>query len=954
MNKLSTYLHVKVHRQERTRQSRSRTQTANLTGWGLAVILLTAGVVAFAALEVAFTRLTANLPSVETLPALLDPVSGSLLIPTRVYDRTGQTMLGELSLPGIQRRFLHLEADYGEAFSADLINATVAAIDPSFWTNPGYVLTGLNNPDSHPTLAQKLVYQLFFSDEPATFNRAVRERILAGQITARYGRKQVLEWYLNSVYYGRQAYGAEAAARLYFNKSASQLNLAEATLLAAVSSSPALNPLDAPTAAKTLQVETLRRMSSSGMIAEKDVLAALQTPLTFATAPIDTRLNQALVTLTAGQAARSIGEQRLERGGYKLITTVDTDLQTQFECVLSLQVSRLTTAADDSLVETACDASRLLPDIPGNLQYPSGSISAGAVAIDPSTGEVLAYSATGPAASNSHLPGSAVTPFIYLAGYTSGITPGTLYWDIPSRMPSQMADLPSPDRKYHGPQRQRLALVNDYMGHAAQIESQTGIDKLKQIYRLFGIDTGTTDSTALLRLPWLGGSVSLLDMSQAYGILANGGIAAGQSADSEVTPAANILLTVQDSSGKILLDHSKPAARTIVSPQLAYLLTDMLADDSARQPLESSAGNMDTGLSAAVKVSQTAYGKDSWTIGYTPNRLVGVWAGLDAQLAPSEMISPRVGAGIWSALLQTANSRVTAENWTKPDGVATVTVCDPSGDLPTSDCPTTVHENFLDGTQPVTQDHLYRSVQVNRETGRLATVFTLPEVIESREYFTIPSDAAEWAKQQGYEFPPDSYDVVQKPAVLPAVHFTTPEMFMPVKGIVDLVGTASARDFSYYRIQAGQGLNPQEWIQVGSSGSSPVVEGTLASWDTTGLNGLYALQLQVVNASRQVTTAVIQVTVDNQPPAASVIYPAGQTELSAGSGDVTLMTSVSDNYGVDRVEFYLDGNLLTTTDVAPYIGLWKPTAGTHTLQVWAYDPAGNVGKSAEVGFTVKP
>lgn len=954
MNKLTAYLHIQILKRARTRQPQNLRQAAGHIGWGLAVLFCLACAFGFAGLWGFYFQLSSSLPSVDSLPALLDPVSGSLLVPTRFYDRTGQLVLGEISLPGIQRHFLHLESAYGESFSPDLINATVAVVDPSFWSNPGYTLTELDHPDEHPTLTQQLVYSLFFSQTPPSLDRALKERLFAAQITSRFGKKQILEWYLNSVYYGHRAYGADAAARLYFAKPASQINLAESTLLAAVSTAPALNPLDAPAAAKTLQVETLRRMSASGMIAEKDVLNALQTQLSFSTLHSQTQPNQALVDLAASQTEDLIGTQQLERGGYKVITTADADLQAQTDCTIKTQINRLssrTTEGDNSI---ACSASRSLPAVPADIQYPSGSLSASAIITDPSTGQVLAYSATDPNSPTNHPPGTIITPFIYLAGYSTGITPGILYWDIPARMPAVVADLPSPDRKFHGPQRQRVALVNDYLGHTAQIENQVGMDRLQQIYHQFGIDPGAEDTSAAFRLPWLGGGVSLLEISTAYDILANQGTDAGQISSlaqtSTTAPTASVILKVQDISGKTVLDRSTPVTLKVVNPQLAFLLTDMLADATTRQPVETLAGSLDTGRNAAVKIGQTAYGKDSWVVGYTPQRLTAVWVGLSAQMAPASVLSPRAPSGIWSALFNYSGQEISGAGWEMPDGIRSVVVCDPSGDLPSRDCPTTVHENFIAGTEPTTQDHLYQVFQVNQETGRLATVFTQPEAIENRTYLAVPADAMEWARQAGINVPPVAYDVIQKPPIYPDVHFSTPAMFASIHGVVPIIGTADGTNFSYYRLQVGQGINPSAWTQIGETGTARINDGTLTSWDTTGLTGLYALQLQVVNSDQQVTTATIQVTVDNTPPSVEIIYPAALEQIQ-GDQPITLMASVKDDFGIAKVEYYLDGKLFAAVETSPYIAVWTPTSGQHDLQVWAYDSSGNITRSKAITFS---
>jgi hypothetical protein len=188
-------------------------------------------------------------------------------------------------------------------------------------------------------------------------------------------------------------------------------------------------------------------------------------------------------------------------------------------------------------------------------------------------------------------------------------------------------------------------------------------------------------------------------------------------------------------------------------------------------------------------------------------------------------------------------------------------VCDPSGLLPTADCPNIVSEVFLQGSEPTRPDTLFRTYQVNRETGALATVFTPPQFIEERVYMIVPPEAEAWALAAGVPVPPDSYDAIQPPVMDPEVNIRAPALFAEVGGVVQIIGSAAGEGFDHYRIQVGRGLNPQEWIQVGEDHSLPVVDGVLAEWDTRGLEGLYAVQLVVVRADQRLETAVTQVTV---------------------------------------------------------------------------------------------
>ncbi len=197
--------------------------------------------------------------------------------------------------------------------------------------------------------------------------RSFRERLLALQLTARYGKPQVLTWYLNSANYGRLAFGAEAAARVYFGKPASELTLAESAILAATAEAPALNPLDAPGVARVRGQQVLDNMWAQGWISEEQWKQASQSEISFQPAQAaGSNLAPAFTRLALDQAAEKFDLARLERGGFRVITTLDYDLQIQAACAAEAQIARLKNQPEP--VETAngepCQASLLLPTLP--------------------------------------------------------------------------------------------------------------------------------------------------------------------------------------------------------------------------------------------------------------------------------------------------------------------------------------------------------------------------------------------------------------------------------------------------------------------------------------------------------------------------------------------------------------------------------------------------------------
>ena len=232
---------VQRRRAHRADERRARAMRLQMGGIGIGIIISFLLVLLILLTALAYANLTSNLPNVALLPVLLNPPDGLLLQPTRIYDRTGQHLLTSFA-PGnasdSPRRYLPLNPQNPQHLPDFLAQATVAIAQPDFWTSPGYTLNDWQDPNLHPTIAQKLVSDLLLYNEPPTIQRAIRERILAAQVTAEYGRSQILEWYLNSADYGHYAFGVDAAAQLYFGTSAFALTSPEAAVLAALSSSP--------------------------------------------------------------------------------------------------------------------------------------------------------------------------------------------------------------------------------------------------------------------------------------------------------------------------------------------------------------------------------------------------------------------------------------------------------------------------------------------------------------------------------------------------------------------------------------------------------------------------------------------------------------------------------------------------------------------------------------------
>jgi len=825
------------------KQHKEETRTRNtILSAGMILSLLIAALIIASAF--AYVNLTRNLPSVETLPNLLNPPDGLLLQPTRITDRTGENVIYTFAPDDAPRRYIPLGDNNPQYLPRSLADAVIARSDPNFWKHAGYSLTGLSDPELHPTLAQRLVFDLLLFNERPSLQRALRERILAAQITAEFGRTQILEWYINSAHFGRYAFGAEAAAQLYFGKSAAQLTTAESAILAGVSDSPSLNPYDAPQTALERGKETIRMMSTQGLLSTQGADNALgESPFFQTPPPASPQVAPAFVNLLLAQLDTQFPRDRIERGGLTIISTLDYDVQKGASCVTAFYAARLA-GLPDPLIE--CDSLRFLSALPPTIQVPDSSASA--VITDPNTGQILAvvgetFQAQETPLIGAHNPGSALDAFVYLTGFTRGLSPASLIWDIPGKTSVQNFD-----NKYHGPIRLRVALANDYPAPAAQVSVQMGAENVTKIASSFGISRDE--------------QLTLLRAAGAYGVFAQNGVYFGQDLDNDAfTPVT--LLRVEGDDGSVWLDWSTPQAKPVVTPGLAYLVNDSLSDESARVGWLRESNMLDIGIPSAVKLGQTEDALDTWAIGYSPSRVVSAWTGTREAPTDEEVtmnLSPRAPAVLWNALMQIASLNVTPEDWSLPADVSVINVCDPSGMLPTPECPNIVNEVFLNGNEPLQADNMYRKFSINRETNLLATVFTLPQLIEDRVYLVVPPDARSWAEGTGLEIPPDAYDVIQAPPVNSDVNIISPELFGEVSGDVTITGPAAGTDFVSYRILVGQGLNPQEWIQI-AEGTEAVANGPLAKWDTSDISGLYAVQLQVVRSDQRVDSAIIQVTV---------------------------------------------------------------------------------------------
>lgn len=953
MRQLDLYLLLK--KRKRVRQSRQLRVDRTLGRLARAVVaslsILMVGSILFAAIS--FARFSRDLPSIEILPVLMNRENGELLQPTRVLDRSGEITLFTYRDEEIERKFLTIDPMAGEFISPQLVRAVTATFDPAFWTGPGYQLKEWRNPEPR-TIAERVVSDLVLWDEKPSTARAFRMRLLAGQIVTTYSRTSLIEWYLNSAWFGRYAYGAESAAQLYLGKSASELTLAEAALLTAVLRSPALNPLDAPDTALESQKDLLKEMLSSGAINQQEYDLAIKEVITLREVKErrDT-IAEGFIRQLEKQLEPAMGIHRLQRGGLVVTTTLDADLQDQLVCtattqLMRVQYSNLSGVAPEGV---ECQADLLLPTQSFSGVSGDGLAAAGLV-MSPESGEVLAYleplTLTGDRLNDSgYQPGSLLTPIVAFSAFSRGYSPASLAWDIPSITPGSTPDM----TEYRGPVNLRKALANDYLNPITRLLSEIGPGNVWRsgvAVGLKSLETAPDDGTIL----HAGADTTLLQLGTVYSTFANSGVRSGILNPVTGAIEPQIVMKIVSTTDRVIFEQESSQRSTIMEATLAYLVNHVLSDESARWSSLGYPNELEIGSPVAAKTGSANDDRQVWTLGYDPDRLVLIWMG--SRGSAGTPLDVRMPAGIWHALFKYANRGSRFNGWDVPPGITEMQVCSPSGMLPTENCPEVATDVFLYGNEPVMPDTLYTRLKVNRETGALATVFTPADLVEERVFLNVPPEARQWAEEAGLELVPQGYDAIQTVGSDPQVNISQPALFSAVSGRVNIRGTAANDDFRSYQVQVGEGINPDTWLQVGTTSTREVEDGLLAVWDTGYLNGLYAIRLSVVDQDNRIKTAVTQVTVDNTAPQVNITYPLAGTQVEPVRGGVTLSAAVEDVVGISKVEWWIDGEKVLTQTAPPFVYQLRATGGKHAAYLKAWDTAGNQVTMDEITFQIKP
>ena len=666
---------------------------------------------------IALGNIVAVLVVVWLLP-LPSAITSEQVTTTRILDRNGALLYA------VQNGGLTDELPF-ERIPKTIVDALIATEDRTFFSNPGVSLRGLARAFWHDLQALQFIEggstitQQFVRTKLQPKRRTVlykfREMWLALKVNARMTKKEVLEQFLSSAYFGQQAYGIQAASMTYFDKDVSRLSLSESAMLIGLLNAPtSLNPFKNLQGARERRDLVLNAMLVTQKISQDEYESAIDEPLALTQARVDIKAPHFVMWL------RSNRSKLFERDN-DVKTTLDLDLQTETEDVIRYQLEKL---KDKNVT------------------------SASAVILDAKTGDILTMVGSADYFDAEHdgqvnvalaprQPGSATKPFVYALALEQGMTAATTVADVEARFLTQEGNPYVPrnyDFLYHGLVRFREALANSYNIAAVKVLEKVGVARFLGFMKSLGITTFTESPEHYgLALALGDGEVKLLELAEAYGIFARQG---------------------KTLSARSLESDPIVAGTQVIMPSTAWLIANILDDEDARLSEFGEGGPLDFDFPVAAKTGTTRNSRDNWTFGVTPDRIVGVWVG-NADNTPMRGTSGVTGAGpIFHDVMIAATSHIDRKNFERPSDIRDLQICKLSGKLPTELCPATITEHFAVGTEPKVFDDMHRKVKIDNRNGFLADESCPKESVKEELFTFFPPELQQWAREEGWKSPP--------------------------------------------------------------------------------------------------------------------------------------------------------------------------------------------------------
>ena len=821
-----------------------------------------------------------------------------------------------------------------EDVSPWMIAATISTEDASFWTNPGVNTRGLvragletlhlRSADASAStggssITQQLVKNVYIPPEERyqrSYKRKLKETIYAIELSNRYSKNQILEGYLNQISYGGLYNGVEAASMGYFGVHAKDLTLPQAALLAGIPAGPVnYDPVNNPQGAIDRRNEVLRLMHTRNRVESDDgtghmvpasrfqvnedgttvdatdpmFFLSTMAPLNIAPQRFPVQAPHFVFDVIQPQLEHDFGLEALHRGGLRVTTTLDLDLEEKAQGVLENWI--------------------------GQFEDVSDAHNGALVAIDPRTSEVLTYVGSrdyfrddiqgkNDNAQALNSPGSTLKPFTYTAAFEHlGWGPATEILDTPISYSDGVnaAFTPrNPSGDFHGPISVHDALGNSLNIPAFKTALYVGVPNVVAEYKKFGMTT--LDDHSYGPSVTIGGvDIKLYDVAYAYTVLANNGVMRGmptrldlQDGNRKLDPVTILQITKAD--GEVLYpktdDHRvKVQEEHVVDPQYAYMITSILSDPNAFC-ITYGCGALSIGRPWGVKTGTSEPFENShaigetWTYGYTPELVTGVWAGNSDNSPVHNILSTSISYRAVRDFMEAALADTPPSNFERPGGLSFVDTCTPSGLRATDACGRKVHNLLPDATAPKQPDDWWRKAKIDIRNGLLASELTPPQFVQERFGLAVPESVQGFARDQALE-----WSKVLNAGVVPVdrsngqspVEISSPKNGSTVKNVVYIYGKADTPDFIAYRLEFGAGPNPTEWTLITRSTDRPVNNG-LGLWNTADLpDGTYTLRLVLEDKTRGELSTFATVTIGANIRVSPTFTPVPTPEFNFGN-----------------------------------------------------------------------
>ena len=595
---------------------------------------------------------------------------------TKIYDRTGKVILYDIY--GEEKRVI-VPFD---KISSNLKNAVLASEDARFYQHGGIDFKALarsilvdlrlqSAKQGGSTITQQLIRSVYLTNQK-TLSRKVREVVLSIELERRYSKDQILNWYLNAIPFGQNAYGAQAASQTYFNKPASDLSMAQAAVLTALIPAPSYYSPYGSHKKQLLQKKDyiLDRMKELGYINEQQLKEAKEETLVFSDSLTPIKAPH-FVMYVNKYLEDKYGEDFLKEKGLRVYTSIDWELQHYIEDVIATaDKTNVQFNANNTAVVVIDPKTGQILSLVGSKDYFAKSYPKGCD--EKTSGSCLFDPKFDVATMGLRQPGSSFKPFVYATSFKKGYTPSTILWDIKTEFnPYCSAD--GNQRKdqyglncyhpqdYDGGYRGMVSLKSS-LAQSLNIPSVgllylTGLKDSLQTAQDLGITTLTEPDRYGLSLVLGGGEVTLLEMTSAYGVFATEGFK---------TPPVSVL-KIEDSEGNIIEENRKQPTK-VLDTQAARAINDILSDNNARAPIfgANNALRFDS-YQVAAKTGTTQYYNDAWTMGYTPFASVVVWVGNNDNSSTNKKTGIGLAAPIWRKIIEKMLSTHPKEDFTAPE-----------------------------------------------------------------------------------------------------------------------------------------------------------------------------------------------------------------------------------------------------------------------------------------------